>query len=311
MRLDEIPAPACLPGHVVAEILCVQPSVTEAQLAFGIPTLAYEKIKRRLETEAPVQLFGHEFCARIVETGPGVSRFRPGDRVAARAKLPCGDCPLCNSGRGHLCRRGPIIGFQLPGCFAEYGLLPEIALTGRKPDYLAGFRPVNGEVRVRTGMPGHFNVANALGAFAAAGALGVERPVPPPGSPSRRGCRGASSRSTRARGSPSSSTTPTLPTRWRTCCARRVAHRRQADLGLRCRRRPRPRQASADGTGRRQSAPISPSSPPTTRAPRTPRRSSPKSAPGRAKGTPSCRSRSTAAPRSPSPSAAQSQATRW
>jgi threonine dehydrogenase-like Zn-dependent dehydrogenase len=129
MRLDEVPAPACLPGHVLAEILCVQPSVTEAQLAFGIPTLAYERIKRRLETEAPVQLFGHEFCARIVETGPGVSRFRPGDRVAARAKLPCGDCPLCRSERGHLCRRGPIIGFQVPGCFAEYAVLPEIALT--------------------------------------------------------------------------------------------------------------------------------------------------------------------------------------
>ena len=129
MRLDEVPAPACLPGHVLAEILCVQPSVTEAQLAFGIPTLAYERIKRRLESEAPVQLFGHEFCARIVETGAGVSRFRPGDRVAARAKLPCGDCPLCRSERGHLCRRGPIIGFQLPGCFAEYAVLPEIALT--------------------------------------------------------------------------------------------------------------------------------------------------------------------------------------
>lgn len=129
MRLDEVPAPACLPGHVVAEILCVQPSVTEAQLAFGIPTLAYERIKRRLETEAPVQLFGHEFCARIIEAGPEVSRFRPGDRVAARAKLPCGDCPLCRSGRGHLCRRGPIIGFQLPGCFAEYAVLPEIALV--------------------------------------------------------------------------------------------------------------------------------------------------------------------------------------
>ncbi len=129
MRLDEVPAPVCRPGHVIAEILCVQPSVTEAQLAFGIPTLAYERIKRRLETEAPVQLFGHEFCARIVETGPGVSRFRPGDRVAARAKLPCGDCPLCLSERGHLCRKGPIIGFQLPGCFSEYAVLPEIALT--------------------------------------------------------------------------------------------------------------------------------------------------------------------------------------
>src|SRR4051812_49009352 len=88
MRLEEVPPPACRPGHVLAEPLCVQPSVTEAQLAQGIPTLAFDRIKRRLETEAPVQLFGHEFCARVVEVGPGVTRFRPGDRVAARAKLP-------------------------------------------------------------------------------------------------------------------------------------------------------------------------------------------------------------------------------
>ncbi len=47
-------------------------------------------------------------------------------------------------------------------------------LMGRKPDHMAGFRPINTEVRVATGMPGHFNVANALGAFAAATALGVE-----------------------------------------------------------------------------------------------------------------------------------------
>jgi threonine dehydrogenase-like Zn-dependent dehydrogenase len=129
MRLDDVPEPVCKPGHVVAEPLCVQPSVTEAQLAFGIPTLAFESIKRRLETEAPVQLFGHEFCARVIEIGEGVTRVRPGDRVAARAKLPCGACPLCRDGRNHLCRKGPIIGFQLPGCFAERALLPEIALV--------------------------------------------------------------------------------------------------------------------------------------------------------------------------------------
>src|SRR5207302_878174 len=109
--------------------LCVQPSVTEAQLAQGIPTLAFDRIKRRLETEAPVQLFGHEFCARLLETGPGVSGFRPGDRVAARAKLPCGECPLCRSERSDLCRRGPVIGFDLPGCFAEMASLPAIALV--------------------------------------------------------------------------------------------------------------------------------------------------------------------------------------
>jgi threonine dehydrogenase-like Zn-dependent dehydrogenase len=129
MRLDDVAEPSCGPGHVIAEPLCVQPSVTEAQLAFGIPTLAFETIKRRLETEAPVQLFGHEFCARVVEVGAGVTRVRSGDRVAARAKLPCGACPFCLEGRNHLCRKGPIIGFQLPGCFAERAVLPEIALV--------------------------------------------------------------------------------------------------------------------------------------------------------------------------------------
>jgi threonine dehydrogenase-like Zn-dependent dehydrogenase len=129
MRLDEVPEPVCRPGHVIAQPLCVQPSVTEAQLAFGTPTLAYETIKHRLETEAPVQLFGHEFCARVVEVGAGVTRVRPGDRVAARAKLPCGACALCLQGKDHQCRKGPIIGFQLPGCFADRALLPEIALA--------------------------------------------------------------------------------------------------------------------------------------------------------------------------------------
>src|SRR5262245_14201422 len=129
MRLDEVPEPACAAGHVLVEPLCVQPSVTEAQLAQGIPTLAYDRIKRRLETEAPIQLFGHEFCARVLEVGRSVTRFRPGDRVAARAKLPCGDCPLCRSERSALCRKGPVIGFDLPGCFSERACLPEIALV--------------------------------------------------------------------------------------------------------------------------------------------------------------------------------------
>ena len=129
MRLDEVPEPICPPRHVLVEPLCVQPSVTEAQLAFGIPTLAYDRVKRRLEIEAPIQLFGHEFCARILALGEGVSGYKPGDRVAARAKLPCQQCSMCLSERTDLCRKGPVIGFDLPGCFAERAILPEIALV--------------------------------------------------------------------------------------------------------------------------------------------------------------------------------------
>jgi UDP-N-acetylmuramoyl-L-alanyl-D-glutamate--2,6-diaminopimelate ligase len=49
--------------------------------------------------------------------------------------------------------------------------------TGLKRDYASRFRPVGGEVAVRTRLPGHFNVANALGAFAAAAALGISPEV--------------------------------------------------------------------------------------------------------------------------------------
>lgn len=129
LRLDHVPEPALTPRHVLVQPLVVQPSVTEAQLAFGIPTLAYHRIKQRLESDAPLQLFGHEFCARILETGPGVTDYQPGDRVAARAKLPCEHCPLCHSERSYLCRKGPVVGFDLPGCFSEIAILPEIALV--------------------------------------------------------------------------------------------------------------------------------------------------------------------------------------
>ncbi|HEY7950370.1 MAG TPA: UDP-N-acetylmuramoyl-L-alanyl-D-glutamate--2,6-diaminopimelate ligase [Solirubrobacterales bacterium] len=49
--------------------------------------------------------------------------------------------------------------------------------TGLKPDSESGFRPVGGGVAVWTGLPGDFNVANSLGAFAAARALGVDPEV--------------------------------------------------------------------------------------------------------------------------------------
>jgi UDP-N-acetylmuramoyl-L-alanyl-D-glutamate--2,6-diaminopimelate ligase len=52
--------------------------------------------------------------------------------------------------------------------------LPEQGPRRRKHTDMEGNRPSGGEIAVRTGMPGHFNVANALGAFVAATALGVE-----------------------------------------------------------------------------------------------------------------------------------------
>src|SRR6266566_4248851 len=38
-------------------------------------------------------------------------------------------CSPASSKRSALCRRGPVIGFDLPGCFCEVASLPEIALV--------------------------------------------------------------------------------------------------------------------------------------------------------------------------------------
>jgi UDP-N-acetylmuramoyl-L-alanyl-D-glutamate--2,6-diaminopimelate ligase len=70
--------------------------------------------------------------------------------------------------------RATDVEFDAGGAEFTVQIVDTSMLTGRKPDHMAGFRPINGEVRLRTGMPGHFNVANALGAFAAAQALGVD-----------------------------------------------------------------------------------------------------------------------------------------
>ncbi|MFZ0634565.1 MAG: alcohol dehydrogenase catalytic domain-containing protein [Candidatus Acidiferrales bacterium] len=44
---------------------------------------------------SPPQIFGHELAGTVVKTGPGVKRFKPGDRVTSFHHIPCGDCFYC------------------------------------------------------------------------------------------------------------------------------------------------------------------------------------------------------------------------
>ena len=106
MRLDDIPPPVCRPGHVLVEPLCVQPSVTEAQLAKGIPTLAYDRVKRdskpRRQCNCSVTSSAHG-SSKSARASAG---FRWATASQRGPSLPCGECPLCLSERSNLCRRG-------------------------------------------------------------------------------------------------------------------------------------------------------------------------------------------------------------
>ncbi|NVK29457.1 MAG: alcohol dehydrogenase catalytic domain-containing protein [Gammaproteobacteria bacterium] len=63
---------------------------------------------------------GHEFSGEVVEVGADVRRFKVGDRVIAPFILACGHCVHCDAGESTACSTQDVIGFTLPGAFAEF-----------------------------------------------------------------------------------------------------------------------------------------------------------------------------------------------
>jgi threonine dehydrogenase-like Zn-dependent dehydrogenase len=124
MRLEDVPEPRDVPaGWVKLRILTAEPAITECLLYRGNPTYNIGLVKEKLAA-GPTQLFGHEYCGQIVELGEGVEDLSLGDRVASRSVSACGKCYLCVNDRIDECQKGPIVGFDIPGCFAEYCLVP-------------------------------------------------------------------------------------------------------------------------------------------------------------------------------------------
>lgn len=129
MQLEEVPEPSEVPaGWVKIRVRAVQPSITECLLFAGLPTFQLDVIERKL-AEGPAQLFGHEYCGEVVELGEGVADLAIGQRVASRSLSSCGSCWLCRHGRSDDCQKGPITGFQIPGCFAEQAVVPADTLV--------------------------------------------------------------------------------------------------------------------------------------------------------------------------------------
>jgi alcohol dehydrogenase len=84
-------------------------------------------IKHGLIPEIPIgMVIGHEFVGVVEEVGKGVTRFKPGDRVAAPCAAWCGVCPECQRGyvtycsHGGIWAGGPLFGPGLQGAQTAY-----------------------------------------------------------------------------------------------------------------------------------------------------------------------------------------------
>jgi D-arabinose 1-dehydrogenase-like Zn-dependent alcohol dehydrogenase len=108
---------------------------------------------------------GHELAGTVVAAGPGVSRWRPGDRVTVPFVCGCGQCEYCLAGDAQVCPRQTQPGFTCPGSFAELvaihaadvNLVPLpasldfVAAAGLGCRFATAFRAVTGHGRVRAG----------------------------------------------------------------------------------------------------------------------------------------------------------------
>lgn len=114
-----VPDPALLdPGDAILRV--------RAAAICGSDLHVYRGLETGLDAGT---VMGHELAGEVVEAGPGVARFRPGDLVVSPFTTSCGECFYCRLGLTARCVRGQLFGWVeegrgLHGVQAEYVRVP-------------------------------------------------------------------------------------------------------------------------------------------------------------------------------------------
>jgi len=112
VRVEEVPVPEVGANEILIKVA-----------ACGVCGTDIKKIFQRYVE--PPQILGHELAGRVVATGPGVTKFAPGDRVMSFHHIPCEKCFYCERRLFSQCPQykttGLTAGFTPNGGgFAEY-----------------------------------------------------------------------------------------------------------------------------------------------------------------------------------------------
>lgn len=116
MQTIEIAPPRPGPGDVLIQVKASGICGTDVHIFRGEYMGSYPVIP------------GHEFAGVVLETGAGVTRFKPGDRVAVEPNIACDNCANCLNNRQNFCLNWQAVGVTLPGGMAETVIAPEKAV---------------------------------------------------------------------------------------------------------------------------------------------------------------------------------------
>lgn len=82
-------------------------------------------------------VLGHEIMGYVEELGPGVKKWKAGDRITVFPTINCEKCWYCQQGLSNICMYEDAIGIGANGGFAEYVLVSDhhlVALPDSIPD---------------------------------------------------------------------------------------------------------------------------------------------------------------------------------
>ena len=116
LAIVDAPVPSVKPEEVLIRVISCGVCGSDVHLAESDAT-GYTTFSGSAKLPT---ILGHEFAGEVVEIGSDVLDFKVGDLITAESIQWCGKCLSCRSGNVNQCERLQMIGFGVPGAFAEY-----------------------------------------------------------------------------------------------------------------------------------------------------------------------------------------------
>jgi NADPH:quinone reductase-like Zn-dependent oxidoreductase len=111
---EEIPRPSPRADQVLVEVRACALNHLDVWVRRGIPGM----------TLTLPHVLGNDVAGVVAEVGELVTNVEPGDRVLLAPGVSCGVCRQCLAGDDNLCATYDMIGYGIPGGYAEYVVAP-------------------------------------------------------------------------------------------------------------------------------------------------------------------------------------------
>ena len=125
LQYEEFPTPVPGPGQALVRLKAAALNRLDIWVRKGWPGI---------KLEYP-HIPGADGAGEVADVGPGVTGWKPGDRVVINSNLSCGECEYCIAGQDNMCKEWELLGETVRGTYAEYVVVPAKNLYPLPPGF--------------------------------------------------------------------------------------------------------------------------------------------------------------------------------